>query len=42
MAQAEVRETRTRRQTRRPDYTYNEDPDSEVSIGSVYYTSHHN
>lgn len=30
-AQVEVRETRTRRQTRRPDYVYNDDIDSDVS-----------
>ncbi|EIN13976.1 hypothetical protein PUNSTDRAFT_56275 [Punctularia strigosozonata HHB-11173 SS5] len=35
MAQAEIRETRTRRQTRRPDYVYqHEDPDSDVCDGS--------
>lgn len=27
MAQAELRQTRTRRQTRRPDYVYDEDPE---------------
>ena len=31
MTQAEIRETRTRRQTRRPDYVYNEAESSEVS-----------
>ncbi|KDQ20327.1 hypothetical protein BOTBODRAFT_27751 [Botryobasidium botryosum FD-172 SS1] len=30
LAQAEVRVTRTRRQTRRPDYVYNDDADEEV------------
>lgn len=30
MAQAEVRETRTRRRTTRPDYAYLNNPDSEV------------
>lgn len=30
MAQAEVRETRTRRRVTRPDYAYLNDPDSEV------------
>ncbi|KAJ3783133.1 hypothetical protein GGU10DRAFT_405483, partial [Lentinula aff. detonsa] len=31
IAQAELRQTRTRRQTRRPDYVYNNGADSEVS-----------
>lgn len=33
MAQAELRETRTRRRTNRPDYAYLNDPDSEVIDG---------
>lgn len=32
MAQAELRSTRTRRQVKRPDYVYNDDIDSDVSI----------
>ena len=31
LAQAEVRQTRTRRQTQKPDYVYNDEVDSEVS-----------
>jgi hypothetical protein len=31
-AQAEVRTTRTRRQTRKPDYVYNDFVNSEVSL----------
>lgn len=33
MAQAEIRETRTRRQTRRPDYVYNDVESDEVGRG---------
>jgi hypothetical protein len=36
LAQAELRETRTRRQTRRPDYVYNDDFGSEASPRSSY------
>jgi len=32
LAQAEVRQTRTRRQTQKPDYVYNDEMDSEASI----------
>ena len=32
MAQAEVRQTRTRRQTQKPDYVYNDEPNSDASI----------
>jgi hypothetical protein len=31
LAQAEVRQTRTRRQTQKPDYVYNDEPDSDAS-----------
>lgn len=37
-AQAEMRTTRTRRQTRRPDYVYNQDFEDDVRCYSVYYT----
>jgi hypothetical protein len=31
LAQAEIRQTRTRRRTQKPDYVYNNDVDSEAS-----------
>jgi hypothetical protein len=37
LAQAEVRQTRTRRQTQKPDYVYNDDPDSAASTHSNYF-----
>lgn len=36
LAQAEVRQTRTRRQTQKPDYVYNDDVDSEDDGGDEY------
>lgn len=36
MAQAEVRQTRTRRQTQKPDYVYNDEPNSDASIPTPF------
>ncbi|KAF8807826.1 hypothetical protein BYT27DRAFT_7189920 [Phlegmacium glaucopus] len=36
LAQAEVRQTRTRRQTQKPDYVYNDEADSEDDGGDEY------
>jgi len=36
LAQAEVRQTRTRRQTQKPDYVYNDDPDSDDDGADEY------
>ena len=39
LAQAEVRQTRTRRQTQKPDYVYNDEPDSDASTHSKIHYS---
>ena len=39
LAQAEVRQTRTRRQTQKPDYVYNDELDSDASTHSKFHYS---